>query len=261
MKLTASATRGGAVATTRRRAWRLPRRGTTSGSSIAPSPRRCEAHRVDGHGIGRADRRHEAPPATTGPTISAPAETLVTCRWRPVGGRAPLSAGTAPNTAASENTNAGRREQGDRGHLGHRQHAEQVGDRDRHHEGPFGEVAPDDQPAAVAAVGNRPGDQPEQEVRHDAESEQHAGLRCRSRLGVHDQRQDHRRDRRADHRDALGRRPSGRTSARCAAIRPRPRSSCRQCRDTAFDVVEVVRVSRAGRARAAAEHRCARHRQ
>jgi hypothetical protein len=63
-----------------------------------------------------------------------------------------------------------------------------VGDRDRCHKGAFGEVAADDQAATVAPVGDRAGDESEQQIRHDPQREQRPGQRGRPGGLVDDER-------------------------------------------------------------------------
>ena len=92
--------------------------------------------------------------------------------------------------------------------LGDREHAEQMGDRDRRHQRALDEVAADDQAATVASIGDRAGDESEQQIRHDPQREQRPGLRGRPGGLVDDERQDDAADRRTEHRDALRRGPA-----------------------------------------------------
>ena len=105
--------------------------------------------------------------------------------------------------------------------MGDGQHTEQVGDRDGRDECALDQVAADDQPPAVAAIGDRTRNQSEQQIRHDAEREQRTGLRRGAGDLVDDQRQDDPGDRAADHRHALCRGPTN--NPRLAAQRVRGR--------------------------------------
>ena len=67
-----------------------------------------------------------------------------------------------------------RRQECDDVDLADREHVEGGGDRDRRDEQPFDDVAADDQPATVAAIGERSGDDAEHQVRHDPEREEQA---------------------------------------------------------------------------------------
>lgn len=61
-----------------------------------------------------------------------------------------------------------------------------MGGRDRGDERAVHDVAANDQPAAVAAIGQRTGDQSEQQVGHDPQRKENARLRSRARQIVHE---------------------------------------------------------------------------
>ena len=82
-----------------------------------------------------------------------------------------------------------------------------MGDGDGGDQHTLDQVAADDQPASIAPIGDRAGDQSEREVRNDTDRVEQPCLRCRSGDLVHDQRQDHTGDGTAQHRDALCCRP------------------------------------------------------